>query len=100
MAKYEQLHDWSLTPREAVELQKQLRARVRITPLGKKVHDEASTRVEQIDALMTAALSRGDSAALRRMLETCIDHVERSSRGPLELPDEPEPLEDPDPARR
>lgn len=34
MATYEQLHDWNLTPREAVELQKELRARVRIAPLG------------------------------------------------------------------
>ncbi len=34
MAKYEQLHDWNLTPREAVELQKSLRERVRIEPLG------------------------------------------------------------------
>ncbi|MDQ3754777.1 MAG: endonuclease V, partial [Acidobacteriota bacterium] len=33
MAHYEQLHDWNLTPREAVELQKSLRERVRIAPL-------------------------------------------------------------------
>jgi DNA-binding MarR family transcriptional regulator len=71
-----------------------------VTPLGQKVHDEATTRVEQIDALMTAALSDDDSTALRGMLEMCIDHVERSSRGDLELPDEPEPLENPDPADR
>ena len=34
MAHYEQLHDWNLTPREAIELQKELRARVRVVPLG------------------------------------------------------------------
>ena len=34
MATYEQLHDWNLTPREAVELQKELRARVRVMRLG------------------------------------------------------------------
>ncbi len=34
MATYEQLHDWNLTPREAIELQKQLRANVQIAPLG------------------------------------------------------------------
>ncbi len=33
MAKFQQLHDWNLTPREAVELQKSLRERVRIVPL-------------------------------------------------------------------
>ena len=36
MAKYEQLHDWNLTPREAVELQKRLRERVRLAPLGRR----------------------------------------------------------------
>jgi len=37
MAHYEQLHEWALTPREAVELQKSLRAQVRITPLDRTV---------------------------------------------------------------
>ena len=32
MARYEQLHDWTMTPREAVELQKTLRERVRVVP--------------------------------------------------------------------
>ncbi|HLL70176.1 MAG TPA: deoxyribonuclease V [Pyrinomonadaceae bacterium] len=32
MARYEQLHDWVMTPREAVELQKSLRERVRVEP--------------------------------------------------------------------
>jgi len=32
MAHFEQLHEWSLTPREAVELQKRLRERVRVEP--------------------------------------------------------------------
>ena len=36
MAEYEHLHDWNLTPREAVELQKSLRERVRIAPLGRR----------------------------------------------------------------
>jgi len=34
MATYEQLHDWNLTPHEAVQLQKELRANIFITPLG------------------------------------------------------------------
>jgi deoxyribonuclease V len=37
MADYEQLHDWALTPREAVELQKSLRERVRVAPLRRRV---------------------------------------------------------------
>lgn len=32
MAHYEKLHDWKLTPREAIELQKELRARVVTQP--------------------------------------------------------------------
>jgi deoxyribonuclease V len=34
MAQYEKLHDWTLTPREAIELQKKLHERVRVEPLG------------------------------------------------------------------
>src|ERR671926_1394919 len=45
MAKYEQLHEWSLTPREAVELQKQLRARVRVVPLRKKIETVAGADI-------------------------------------------------------
>src|ERR1051325_7663174 len=45
MAKYEQLHDWSLTPREAVVLQKQLRARVRVEPLKKNVETVAGAYI-------------------------------------------------------
>ena len=37
MARYEQLHDWTMTPREAVELQKSLRERVRVEPLKKEI---------------------------------------------------------------
>src|SRR5436305_5043559 len=37
MAQYTQLHDWTMTPREAVELQKSLRERVRLQPLKKKI---------------------------------------------------------------
>lgn len=37
MAEYEQLHDWTMTPREAVELQKSLRARVRLLPLAREI---------------------------------------------------------------
>lgn len=37
MARYKQLHDWQMTPREAVELQKSLRERVRLAPLARPV---------------------------------------------------------------
>jgi deoxyribonuclease V len=37
MAEYEQLHEWNLTPREAIELQKRLRERVRIEPPPRKI---------------------------------------------------------------
>ena len=65
-----------------------------VTPLGKKVHDEASARVEQIDELMTSLLSEPELRALRTALEQCVDALERGARGELELPDEPEPFED------
>jgi deoxyribonuclease V len=45
MAHFEQLHEWSLTPREAVELQKRLRERVRIEPLRKKVETVAGADI-------------------------------------------------------
>lgn len=66
-----------------------------VTPLGQKVHDEATTRVEEIDALMTSLLSKRELRTLRVALEHCVDALERGARGELELPDEPEPLEDP-----
>ncbi len=37
MAQFRQLHDWNLSPREAVELQKRLREQVRIAPLGREI---------------------------------------------------------------
>lgn len=37
MAKFKSLHDWALAPREAVELQKELRAQVRIAPLDRPI---------------------------------------------------------------
>ena len=45
MARFEQLHEWSLAPREAVELQKQLRERVRVVPLRKKVETMAGADI-------------------------------------------------------
>jgi len=45
MARYEQLHDWEMTPREAVELQKSLRERVRLQPLTKKIRTIAGADI-------------------------------------------------------
>jgi deoxyribonuclease V len=35
--QYKRLHDWNLTPTEAVELQKELRGKIRIEPLKQKI---------------------------------------------------------------
>jgi deoxyribonuclease V len=46
MAHYEQLHDWNLSPREAVELQKRMRERVRVRPhTGKKIETVAGADI-------------------------------------------------------
>jgi deoxyribonuclease V len=45
MASFEQLHEWSLSPREAIELQKRLRERVRVVPLKKKVETVAGADI-------------------------------------------------------
>jgi deoxyribonuclease V len=45
MARYKQLHDWNVSPREAVELQKSLRARVELTPLTRPIETIAGTDI-------------------------------------------------------
>ena len=45
MASYEKLHEWGLAPREAVQLQKELRERVRIAPLKGKVRTVAGADI-------------------------------------------------------
>ena len=45
MAHYEQLHDWNLSPREAVELQKSLRERVRVVPHKGKIRTVAGADI-------------------------------------------------------
>ena len=45
MARYRQLHDWTMTPREAVELQKSLRAQVRLAPLDKQIETIAGADI-------------------------------------------------------
>src|SRR5918998_3000215 len=45
MATYEKLHEWDVTPREAVELQKRLRERVRVVPLKRKIETVAGADI-------------------------------------------------------
>ena len=45
MTHYTKLHDWALTPRQAIELQKELRARVLLTPLRKPVETIAGADI-------------------------------------------------------
>jgi deoxyribonuclease V len=45
VAEFKQLHEWSLTPHEAVELQKRLRSQVRLAPLGKKIETIAGADI-------------------------------------------------------
>jgi deoxyribonuclease V len=46
MATYQQLHEWKMTPREAVELQKRMRESVRIRPhAGKKIETVAGADI-------------------------------------------------------
>ena len=45
MASYKQLHDWNLTPREAIELQKKLRESVRLEPLKKRIETIAGADI-------------------------------------------------------
>src|SRR5918998_6227491 len=45
MARYKQLHDWTMTPREAVELQKSLREQVRLLPLKERIETIAGADI-------------------------------------------------------
>src|SRR5918998_6633906 len=58
MASYEKLHEWDVTPREAVELQKSLRERVRVTPLAKKIETVAGADISfnKFDPVVYAAV--------------------------------------------
>ena len=46
MATYQRLHEWKMTPREAVELQKSMRAQVRVVPhAGRKIETVAGADI-------------------------------------------------------
>src|ERR687894_2531790 len=45
MANYEKLHEWDVTPREAVELQKRLRERVKVVPLAREIETVAGANI-------------------------------------------------------
>lgn len=74
MARYEQLHDWEVTPREAVELQKSLRERVRITPLEKRVETIAGADISfnKFDPAVYAGLVVLSLPSLEVIEEVCV----------------------------
>lgn len=45
MARFTQLHDWSMTPRDAIDLQKQLRDRVKLAPLDRTIETIAGADI-------------------------------------------------------
>jgi deoxyribonuclease V len=45
MARFKQLHDWSMTPREAIELQKSLRGLVTLRPLEREIETVAGADI-------------------------------------------------------
>src|SRR3989440_2432553 len=45
MVDYKKLHDWNMTPREAIELQKSLREMVKVAPLRKKIETVAGADI-------------------------------------------------------
>src|SRR5947209_3428397 len=45
MVDYKKLHDWDVTPREAIELQKSLREMVKVAPLRKKIETVAGADI-------------------------------------------------------
>lgn len=45
MARYTQLHDWNLSPREAIELQRKLREQIRIEPLRRDAQTVAGADI-------------------------------------------------------
>ncbi|HEV7858664.1 MAG TPA: deoxyribonuclease V [Pyrinomonadaceae bacterium] len=45
MARYKQIHDWTMTPREAIALQKSLRERVSLRPLDREIETVAGADI-------------------------------------------------------
>jgi deoxyribonuclease V len=45
MARFKQLHDWTMTPREAIALQKSLRERVTLRPLEREIETVAGADI-------------------------------------------------------
>ena len=64
-----------------------------VTAQGRRIFDEATLRVEEIETQMTSLLSDTEVGQLRSVLERCVDSLERGAGKPLEMPDEEEPLE-------
>lgn len=74
MARYQQLHEWKLTPREAVELQKELRASVRIVPLEKNIETVAGADISfnKYDPTLYAGIVVLHLPSLEVVEEVCV----------------------------
>jgi DNA-binding MarR family transcriptional regulator len=57
-----------------------------VTALGRRVFDEATERVERVDAELTASLSTEDAEQLRSLLERCVHSIEGTA--PDTMPDD------------
>ena len=74
MATYEQLHDWNLTPHQAVHLQKELCANVIITPLGAR-------RVETVAGADISFNKFSEKVYAGIVVLRCLARSDRRSRG-------------------
>jgi DNA-binding MarR family transcriptional regulator len=57
-----------------------------VTALGKRVFNEATERVERVEAQLTASLSDGEITQLRTLLERCVEALD--AVGDHEAPDD------------
>jgi DNA-binding MarR family transcriptional regulator len=60
-----------------------------LTPLGRRVFEDATARVAKIDMQLTSLLTDDDVDHLQRALRNCVDAFEGSGRVLPEAPEEP-----------
>jgi DNA-binding MarR family transcriptional regulator len=60
-----------------------------LTPLGRRVFEDATARVAKIDMQLTSLLTDDDVERLQRSLRNCVDAFEGSGRVLPEAPEEP-----------
>jgi DNA-binding MarR family transcriptional regulator len=61
----------------------------RLTPLGRRVFDEATARVTKVDMRLTSLLTDDAVDGLQRALRNCVDAFEGTGKRPPEAPEEP-----------